>query len=526
VSARTCSTEEPLQLRDPRLGTPKWRSPGEWRLVDRKLRLLLPVSVLLAIWYFEWLLRPSRVGDPVLYGLLVSAELFNLLQGAGFWWTCWRGRDRPDAPPIPAPAPWVDVLIPVYNEPVDVVGATVAAAVAMEGAPVAVHLLDDAGRDELAELAYRCGAHYVRRAGNEGAKAGNLNHALGVTDAPYIVVFDCDHVPSPRFLEPTLGWLQDPAVAYVQTPQYYANSSSGRLAAAAASQQALFFGGIARGKDALGSMFCCGTNFVFRRSALEEVGGFPEGSLTEDFALSIKLHELGWRSVYVNEVLAQGLGPEDMASYVSQQQRWARGCLASVPAVIKAELPFKVRLQYLLSSMFFLSGWTFGLYMALPCVRIFTGAQPLAGTTADQFLLHFAPYFVIGLITVGVVGAGTYTYDAFALLIASYAIQVLSTLYVLSRRKGRFVVTAKHGRDGPQPTTVLPALLAMAGLSAATVYGLDGNITAAMLNNVAFAVFHICVLLSGAWAALTGRRPAAALPSDRFHLDELADSPI
>jgi cellulose synthase (UDP-forming) len=273
-------------------------------------------------------------------------------------------------------------------------------------------------------------------------------------------------------------------------------------------------------------MFCCGTNVLFRRSALDEAGGFPEGSLTEDFSLSIRLHELGWRSIYVNEVLAQGLGPEDMASYVSQQQRWARGCLASAPAVIKAELPFSVRLQYLLSSMFFLSGWTFGLYMALPCVRIFTGAQPLAGATADQFLLHFAPYFVISLIAVGVVGAGTYTYGAFALLIASYAIQVLSTLYVLSRRSGRFVVTAKHGRDGPQPMTVLPALLAMAGLSAAIVYALDGHITAAMLNNVAFAVFHICVLLSGAWPALTGRRPAADLPSDRLGLDELADSPL
>jgi hypothetical protein len=141
-------------------------------------------------------------------------------------------------------------------------------------------------------------------------------------------------------------------------------------------------------------------------------------------------------------------------------------------------------------------------------------------------LLHFAPYFVISMVAVGVVGAGTYTYDAFALLIASYAIQVISTLYVLSRRKGRFVVTAKHGRDGPQPMTVLPALLAIAGLSAAIVYALDGSINAAMLNNVAFAFFHICVLLSGAWPALTGRRPAAALPGTRLGLDELADSPI
>ena len=61
----------------------------------------------------------------------------------------------------------------------------------------------------------------------------------------------------------------------MQTPQYYANAGPGTLAAAAWSQQALFFGGIARGKDGLGAMFCCGTNVVFRRAALERPAASP-----------------------------------------------------------------------------------------------------------------------------------------------------------------------------------------------------------------------------------------------------------
>ena len=92
-------------------------------------------------------------------------------------------------------------------------------------------------------------------------------------------------------LERTLPEFVDPRVAFVQTPQYYANHGANRLAGAAWSQQALFFGPIARGKDAHRSMFCCGTNVVFRRAALDDVGGFPQGSLTEDFALSVDLHE-------------------------------------------------------------------------------------------------------------------------------------------------------------------------------------------------------------------------------------------
>ncbi|MGH9073831.1 MAG: glycosyltransferase family 2 protein [Acidimicrobiales bacterium] len=509
---------------DVRFGTPKWRGPAEWRAAQAKLRLLLPVSVVFALWYFEWLLRVDRVGNPVLYGLLVAAELFNLIQAAGFWWTCGHGRDRGPTPAWTGPRPAVDVLIPVYNEPVDVVAPTVAAAVGLRGADVTVHLLDDAGRPELADLASREGARYVRREGNRGAKAGNLNHALGRTQAPFVVVFDCDHVPDPRFLQATLGWMQDDDVAFVQTPQYYANAHTGRLAAAAWSQQSLFFGGIARGKDALGSMFCCGTNVLFRRQALDQAGGFPEGSLTEDFELSVVLHERGWRSVYVNEVLAQGLGPEDMASYVSQQRRWARGCLAAVPAVIKARLPWRIRQQYLLSAMFFLSGWTFALYMALPAVRIFFGAQPLAGATADQFLLHFAPYFCVSLLSVAVAGAGEYTFAAFALLIANYSVQVLSSLLVVARRGGRFVVTAKRGADGPQPRAVLPALVAVAGLLSATGYALDRSLTAATLNNVAFALLHVSVLVAGSWSAVVGRRRSVRVPQPaaRPDLEEVA----
>ena len=98
-------------------------------------------------------------------------------------------------------------------------------------------------------------------------------------------------------------------------------------------------------------MICCGTNFVIRRAALDDAGGFPEQALTEDFALSIRLHESQWRTVYVNEVLARGLGPEDMSAYVSQQLRWSRGCLAAIGTAIRARLPFRLRMQYLHASL-------------------------------------------------------------------------------------------------------------------------------------------------------------------------------
>jgi cellulose synthase (UDP-forming) len=500
-----------MSTTDPRLRPPVWDAAASGRR-RRVVRLALCALVPLALFYFGWLLAPHRVGQPVLYGLLLVAELFNLVQAIGFWWTCAGERERPRVELSGAP-PLVDVLIPVYDEPVSVVEPTVAAATRMTGAEVCVWLLDDGQSEEMRALAARRGAQYLRRDRREGAKAGNINHALLHADAPYVVVLDCDHVPSPRFLEATLGELADERVAFVQTPQYYANADRGEVPAAAWSQQALFFGPIARGKDGHGAMFCCGTNVLFRRAALLDVGGFPADSVTEDFELSIRMHERGWSSRYVPEVLAAGLGPEDMASYVSQQQRWSRGCLGALGAVRRARLPLRMKAQYALSASYFLSGWTVLVYMSFPVVRILTGAQPLAATTADQFLVHFAPYFGIALLALTWLGGGAYTFKAFALQAASFWIHVQSSVLALLRRRGRFVVTPKEGAVGRQPRAVAPALAALAVLTGVAAYGLARDQDPATLNNVAFAALHVCVLLSGALPAL--RSAPLALPVAR-----------
>lgn len=496
---------------DPRLAPPVWRCAPLGISVRRRVRALLLVNIAATAWYFGWLLAPARVGSALLYALLLVAELFNLAQAVGFWWTCAHARSRRRAP-APATAVEVDALIPVYDEPAEIIEATVVAATRLRGASVNVWLLDDGDSPEIEALAARTGAGYLTRQEHEGAKAGNINHALAQTSAPYVAVFDSDHVADPAFLEETLGHFADPSVAFVQTPQYYANHRRGGIPAAAWSQQALFFGPIARGKDALGAMFCCGTNVVFRRDALQSVGGFPTASLTEDFELSVRLHERGWRSAYVDRVLARGLGPEDMASYVSQQLRWARGCLSAIPTVLRARLPLRIRLQYLLSTMYFLSGFTLAIYMTLPVVRILSGAQPLAVASASQFLLHFAPYYALALATVALAGAGSYTFAAFALAAASFWVHVVAGVRTLLRRPGRFVVTAKEGAESWQPRAVWPALAVCTVMVAASIYGLGSRPGPGTLNSIAFAALHATVLMTGASGALRlrphGRRAA------------------
>jgi len=390
-----------------------------------------------------------------------------------------------------------------------VVEPTLAAASRLDYPDKSVVLCDDGDNDDMAALAARYGARYLRRADHAGAKAGNLNNALRHTTAPLVAVFDCDHVPDDDFLQATVGHFESHDVGLVQTPQYYENARTNPVAEAAWSQQALFFGVIARGKDAMSSMFCCGTNVVFRRAALESVGGIPETSVTEDFELSIHMRERGWRAVYVPEVLVSGLGPEDMASYVSQQHRWARGCLSAIGTALRAKLPRRQRAQFLLSSLYFLTGWTYLVYMALPVARILGGEQALAGTTADQFLSHFAPYFCASMLTVAIAGQGCYSFGAFALMEANFWIHVSAALRALLRRRSRFVVTPKQGSSGRQPRAVAPGLVAVGVLAVAAADGLLHSRSPATLNNVAFAGLHISVLLVGMWPAIVGIRASA-----------------
>ena len=210
------------------------------------------------------------------------------------------------------------------------------------------------------------------------------------------------------------------------------------------------------------------------------------------------------------DVLARGLGPEDTAAYVSQQQRWARGCLSGIPRALRARLPLRLKAQYLLSGLYFLSGWTVLIYMSFPVVRLLGGGQPIGGINAPVFLLHFIPYYAVALTMAAVAGAGSYTFAAFALSAANFWIHVLSTIYTVLRKKGSFVVTPKKGAEARQPAAVMPALVAVGVLVSASIYGLARNPDAATINNVSFALVHATILMTGCWAALQKPRAPAS----------------
>jgi cellulose synthase (UDP-forming) len=375
------------------------------------LTLLVILSVIAGIFYLRLLFNPQYRGQIIPYVLVVVSEVYIVSQVLMACWTILSGNHDPKdsnyyktrhkifsasgnslyepgnirkglETKIPfyiegAPVK-VDVFITVFGEDLKVIEQTADAARDMVGVH-ATFILDDGGSDEVLKLAQQLGVTYIRREGSEGAKAGNINHALQQSTADFIVIFDADHAPKPLFLYTTMPYFQDEAVAFVQTPQSYHNKVN-HISRGASYAQDLFYRYICPGKNKFNSAFCVGTNVVFRRVALDEIGGIYEQSKSEDIWTSLKLHEQGWKSVFEPEVLSSGDAPETIGAYIKQQQRWATGGMEiffhSNP-LKNRKLTFNQRLQYLWTSAFYLHGVATALLFVLPALYIVFNLSPI-----------------------------------------------------------------------------------------------------------------------------------------------------
>jgi cellulose synthase (UDP-forming) len=164
--------------------------------------------------------------DTAFVVMLLLAEFYAFATLALGYFQTLRPLRRPPVPLMGNPENWptVDVFIPTYNEPLDVVRSTILGAQALDypAHKFRVFVLDDGRRKEFAEFAAWVGVEYITRTNNAHAKAGNINHALGRSSGECVAIFDSDHIPTRSFLKTTLGWFQrDPQLGMVQTPHHF-----------------------------------------------------------------------------------------------------------------------------------------------------------------------------------------------------------------------------------------------------------------------------------------------------------------
>ena len=225
----------------------------------------------------------------------------------------------------------IAVVVPTYNEGIEILIPTIAAAAAMR-VRHQTWVLDDGARPEVKRLARELGVRYLARTEHEHGRAGNINNALTVIKADLVAVLDADHVADPAFLERTIAYFDDPQVALVQTPQEFYNRDSFEHDAVAGDrerfhEQALFYRMVQPGKNRWAAASWSGSGAILRIAALHDVGGVATETVTEDIHTTVRLHRRGWRTVYHNEVLARGLAAADADTYQLQRLRRSTGAM-------------------------------------------------------------------------------------------------------------------------------------------------------------------------------------------------------
>jgi cellulose synthase (UDP-forming) len=373
--------------------------------------LLLFVTLRYLSWRFLTTLNLDNTLDSILSFVLLVMEVLMILSSMIQLILTLKTKNRRREADIYARTvltgeyqPTVDILIPTYNEPAFILKKSIIGCQAIEYANKEIYLLDDTRRPEIEYLAQELGCNYITRSDNKHAKAGNLNHAIGITDGELIVVFDADFVPTTNFLNRTVGFFQDAKNALLQSYQSFYNPDPVARNLGLEEylpQDAEFFSRYYQPlRDAIESSICYGSSFVVRRSSLEAIGGFVTESLSEDYFTSINLSARGNRVIFLNESLSAGLCADNMAGHILQRLRWGRGTLQaffikSNPMKIKGMKPWQ-RLAHLEG----ISQWFMNIFrLAFLCIPIFcafTGLRPWH-TTIREWLYFFLPFYLLQL---------------------------------------------------------------------------------------------------------------------------------
>ncbi|NJO78482.1 MAG: UDP-forming cellulose synthase catalytic subunit [Cyanobacteria bacterium RM1_2_2] len=498
--------------------------------------LLISISGLTTLRYLyyrgSYTINLSHPLDAVFSLLLFLAELYGVgtLFLAYFQTLRARHRQPVDLSLIPV-SEWltVDVYIPTYNEDVDIVRKTAVAALALDYPhdKKQVYILDDGRaeqywerRETLRQMCEELGCILLTRDNNDHAKAGNINTALHRTEGDLVLILDCDHIPTRSFLQETVGFFCDEKVALVQTPHWFYNPDPFERNLLTQGQvpvgNELFYKVLQKGNDYWNAAFFCGSAAVIRRHYVLEIGGIATETVTEDCHTSLRLHSLGYKSVYYDKIMVAGLAPETFSSYVGQQVRWARG----MAQILRLENPLfnrKLRLNlgqricYFSATSHFFFGFPRLMYAIAPTCFLLFGINPVQGLGIET-LSYALPHIVLSMQTNHI----PYKHVRFSFwneiyeFAMSFQAGIVTILALLNPKLGSFNVTQKgqvvnerqFDIESIRYLVILGAITATSLLTVPFWLIISPLETQAVLINALWCLFNLLLVLAACLVAL------------------------
>ena len=421
--------------------------------------------------YGSFLFNVNNHGDTLPYIMVLIAESFLLYQALLSLWTILassydprsfgfhraqqsifrKSKDNTPLIYLNRKQVKVDVFITTYGEDIKIIRQTAKAARDIIGLHE-TFILDDGKSEAVKHLANKLGIKYLRRENNSGAKAGNINNALQQTKGNFFAIFDADFVPSPLFLYETIPFFENEKIAFVQTPQNYRNLNN-LISKGAGYMQSVFYSLIQPGKNRFNAAFCVGTNVIFRRSAVEVMGGLYEESKSEDIWTSIILHEHGFKSIYIPNSLAIGATPETIESYSKQQLRWATGGFEIFfhhNPLFQKKLTIDQKIQYMGTSTYYFNGIASFLLLLLPPLQIFLNLTPVnLHISVFKWALYYSSFYVMQIV-VAFYTMGGFRLETLMLANSSFPIYIKAFFNALFNKNQSWSVTGRvKAKDSP-----------------------------------------------------------------------------
>jgi len=484
--------------------------PPERRPIHHWILLVLISLGLEAMFLFaRWWLSPA-VWEPgsALFWVLTLTIGFGFFRTAIIWFFYLNLKHERVV--TVGRGPTVDVFTTIMkSEPFEMIVETLEAIQRMDY-PHTTYLLDSRWDEETEALCKRLDVTRVRSDNVPGAKGGAVNNALERSDGELVLILDPDHVPDPRFLDYSVApFVGQPRLGFVQVVQGYYNQKESFVAAGAAEQTYGYYGPMQMGMSGLGAAQAIGANCMFRRAALESIGGHA-CHLAEDMVTAIRLHSRGWRSTYVPVLTARGLVPADLGSYFRQQFKWATGlsqilCRDIWPWI--GGLSWRQRLVYLSNSTYYLTGIVTGINLLMAPIFLLLGTWATAARVED-FIVHGMPFAIMSTAVYFYVQIWIqdrrergWHWRGMILKIASWPVLVAGLLSGALGVTVRYLPTRKTRSDRLRLAIIVPHL-AIIGL---TVAAISVNLAKPFRQGERFIVvlcaWNILMMMGAIWAA-------------------------
>jgi cellulose synthase/poly-beta-1,6-N-acetylglucosamine synthase-like glycosyltransferase len=327
-----------------------------------------------------------------------------------------KNKSVPETFP-PAFEPSVSILIPAHNEQ-KVIGKILQKMTELTylRSKLEVIIIDDASTDKTGQIAEGMSEKYaflkvLHRSSQEGGKgkAAALNAGLKQATGEIVLCFDADYLPHPDIVTRLVVKFIDPNVGAVQGRPVVLNEPRNIVTRLVALERIGGYRVDQEARDVLGLIpQFGGTVGGFRRSIINDLGGFDEKMLTEDTDLTFQMYLAGYKIRYAGEAECYEEAVDTWRAYWRQRHRWARGhmqvCFKHVFKVIMSKkmtlkekidgvlllniyfMPLLTLFSFFAGSLLIISGSSFAGALWVPVIISFY-----------SFVGNYAPFFEIGI---------------------------------------------------------------------------------------------------------------------------------